>query len=151
FGLFRPEPCGAIDLGELLHAARPRRPFQREGIAFQLGRVEIALRGPDVDRLGPRLPEAAEGEEPALEPEPNLLLELPLGRLERILALTALALGDAPSTLVLPGPERPAGVDEKHLGAGAFPTKQQDACAAFAHHGCPLRCDGLPTASGLAY
>src|SRR4051812_30168461 len=52
--LLEREPAGAVDLGELLRAAGPRRPLDREGVAADRARVEVAggrVRGDDLAAL----------------------------------------------------------------------------------------------------
>src|SRR5215218_10701416 len=52
-GGLRVEPLGAVDLRKLPLAARAWRPFHREAVALQGRGVEVGLRGPGLDDLGP--------------------------------------------------------------------------------------------------
>ena len=57
------EELGAIDLGEVLPAARSRRPLGFEGVALNAGRIEVALEGPGDDGLAGFLTDFAEWNE----------------------------------------------------------------------------------------
>src|SRR6266542_5639192 len=67
----------------------------------------------------------------------RLLLELPQRGRQRVLALVVLTLGNRPDALVLPGPERAAGMDEQDLDVLSAATVQQDPGAPLGH-GNPL-------------
>src|SRR5919202_2704772 len=49
------EPAGAVDLRELLHPPRPRRPLDREGVRAHDRRVEVALERPRAHALAAAL------------------------------------------------------------------------------------------------
>ena len=69
----------------------------------------------------------------ALRTRAGLLLELSAGRSQRVLAWLVGALGDAPGTLILLGPERPARMHQQHLDAAAPAAVEQNAGAALGH------------------
>src|SRR5215211_303336 len=110
------EPFGSVHLGKLLHPPRTRRPLELEGVAVDIGDVEVALDGPRGNELPVRLAHLAE-EHPALLRwlRSELLEELPPRDSLGILALLVLALRDRPRAVVLARPERSAHVRAEHL------------------------------------
>src|SRR5262245_15471637 len=79
------EPRRAIDLGELPDPARARRPFEREALARQRGRIERGAHRPRVYPFPRRLLHGRERDEPVRQREAGLLRELaPRGRDERL-------------------------------------------------------------------
>src|ERR687896_1346764 len=130
--LVEPEPARAVDLGELAHRARPRRPFERERVAAGGVGVDVALDREGRDLLaaleldGPELGQLALGQRRA-----ELLLELARGARARVLVVAVLALRERPRARVLVRPERPAGVHEQHLADPVAPPVQHDAGAAL--------------------
>src|SRR4029079_15437258 len=109
------EPTGAIDLRELPCLPRAGWPLEREGVAPEPGRVEVALRAPRCHDLSRLLADRSEiDERPTRDRRrrAELLLELPQRDIERFLTRFDLALGDRPGPIVLPREERPARMDE---------------------------------------
>ena len=132
------EPGGAVDLGERLSPARTRRPFDLEGVAHDRSGIAVGLERPGVHQLAARLPARAERDEFARGHDAGLLLELaPRGR-ERVLVGRELALRDRPRAKVALGPERAAGMHQKHLGRAAAATKHQQTRAWFRQRPPPL-------------
>src|SRR5205085_6564078 len=112
-------PAHAVDLGEFARFPRPGRPFQREDVASDRGRIAIALDRPRVDRFPAFLPDGRERDEVAFDSEPRFLEQLATRGHEWILELADLALRDAPRARVLLRPERAAGMGEQHLELAA--------------------------------
>ena len=113
----RPKNAARSISGNSTRRPDRRRPLDREGVAGDRRRVAVPLEGPGVDDLAPLLLHRAQGEEGAGRGGADLLLELPDGGVEGLLARPDLALGDRPGPLVLVAEERPAGVDEEDLQA----------------------------------
>src|SRR5215208_5170868 len=111
------EPGGAIDLGILPALAGPRRPFHFELIAGDRSFVDIGFDCECGDDFAAGLTELPKWKEGAMNLAPGLLVELPLRRGERVLALIEQALGDRPGGIVLVRPIGPAGVDEEYLNS----------------------------------
>ena len=95
---------------------------------------EIAANGEGHNQFATRLLDLAEGRELASRRRTaELLLKLPLGDSERILALVVFALRDRPGALILLCPERAAGMHEQQLKLAARVAIHQNAGAAFRH------------------
>src|SRR5215207_503279 len=109
------EPVGAVDLGEGLAAAALRRPFHLEAVAADFRNVELAFGGEGDHALAARLRGLAERLERGFDRHAQLLLELPPGGGFGVLAFHILPLRNRPGARVLLRPERPAGMDKKHL------------------------------------
>src|SRR5215213_523668 len=119
------EPGGAVDLGVSAEPAAARRPFDGEAVADDRLGVEIALERERLDIFAALLADAAERDEPAFGPHPQLLLEFAPGAgLERLPRLDQ-ALRDRPGAFVLAAPLRPAEVGEQNLPLFAPPAPHQ--------------------------
>ena len=145
-GLIDGDPLDPVDLRELPDRPRAPRPFDREGVARRMGDIEVALERPDADPLAAglaALPE--EGGLPLRSRQADLLFELPVGRVERILAGDVLTLGDGPGGIVFPRPERATRVGDQDFdrAPGENPVQQQ-ACTGRAHGSRPSFHRGLP-------
>ena len=79
-GLVDRPPGRLVHFGELLDLAGAGRPFELEGVADHVGRVEVRLQRPCADLLAARLAVLAEEEpRPGWRWRSQLLLELPQG------------------------------------------------------------------------
>ena len=113
------EPIAAIDLGEQARAARFRRPLHFEQIARQILRIAVSLDRPDVQMLA-----AAQAECPeimlmttAADVESGFFPEFTACTRKFIFLRVNESLRYRPGCVVLPGPVRPTGMDEKYLHA----------------------------------
>src|SRR6185312_12774455 len=97
--------------------------------------VEVALGGPHCEHLASGLPHLTERREGRRRHRgPELLLELALRDLERVLTGRVLALRDRPRAGVLASPEGAAHVPEQHLHDPAVRTSvEQDSGAGSRH------------------
>src|SRR5258705_10175820 len=142
------EPGGAVDLGELLHPAAARRPFDRERVARDRVGVEVALHRPGGHALAVALADLAELERRAVRARgAELLGELAARACQRLLVGLAESLGNAPRARVAAGEERAARMDEQDLEIVAGATEQQDAGTALGHAGRLRRVHGLEQAA----
>lgn len=123
-GLRESKPCRTVDFGECPSMAGTGRPFHRERVAHDRIGVAVALDGPGVDDLAAGLFDGLQGFETAGCGEAGFLVELPPGGFERVL-VGELALRDGPRSLILPGPERPAWVDQEDFDSVKAPPVQQ--------------------------
>ena len=125
---------GAVDLRELAHPARARRPFDREAVAARSRPLRpVAFEGPGVDDLAAALghrtdPQEIEGRPrgAALDRLAGLFRELPARHVERRFAGWDLALGDAPRSGVLASEPRAARVHEEDLEHRGSPAEHQE-------------------------
>src|SRR5919198_2200873 len=91
--LVEPEPPGPVDLRELAHPARPRRPLDREGVRADRRGVGVALERPRRDDLAAALAHLAEIDELAVGWRgAELLRELAQRARARVLVVLVLAL-----------------------------------------------------------
>jgi hypothetical protein len=128
------EPLRAVDLGELAHEARARRPLEREPVAAHARRAEVAFRAQAVTSLPPGcLVVPSSPSVPAGSGVPSSSSNSRGAHGPRILALLVLGLRDRPRSKILLLPEGSAGVSEQHLGRPGPHSVQQDARALLRH------------------
>ena len=145
--LGEPEPGGAIDLRELLQLPRPRRPLERERVARRRSASkspsahQAATIFPAFCRIVPRSTSASRATGGGA---PSSSSNSRKRDVERLLARLDLALRDRPGTVVLPRPERPAGMDEQHLERVASAAVEEKACALLRHRGQPTYASATP-------
>jgi len=132
-GVVDSEPLAAVDFGDLDAAFGARRPFDLAGVADQLRRVAISLKGPCGGDLAALLPDRAEIEELAAGLEAGLFLELAAGGVERMFVVVIFALGNRPCALVFLRPERAAGMDKEDFDCFVEGPEHQETCALFRH------------------
>ena len=128
------EPLSPVDLGELLRAARARRPLHREGVAATAS-ASRSPRRPTRSTSCRRLHDGAEVDQlPAGAGVPSLLLELAQRAGPRVLvgSYSPLGIDHAPRSLLRP--ERATRVDEQHLEPTVAHAVQHDAGAAPSRH-----------------
>src|ERR1700722_2187717 len=126
-------PRGSVDLREFRHSPRTRRPFERECVALQRCRIEIALARPGGDGFGARLLVGAEIEKRARDRHAGFFKEFALGGGEEVFAFIGKALGNRPRAFILLRPEWAARMDKHHFKACGTTTEQQDPGAQFRH------------------
>ena len=110
-------PHATIDFRKLLSLARPRRPFHRERVALERGRIDLSLYRPSRNHFSARLLERSECMSVSTHLGTGFLLKLPLGGRERIFAFAIFAFRDRPGAVVLLCPEGSAGMDEEYLNS----------------------------------
>ena len=136
--LVKRKPVSAINLGNLDHAVRARRPFDLAQVADQRLRIAVAFDSPARNKFPRRLADNAQFKERPLYREARFFLELAQGGGKRFLALNVLAFRDGPCAKVFLHPERPAWVNEKNFQFSLTAAEQQDPRAAFCHKKAPL-------------
>ena len=136
-----PGPLDAVDLGELLPFPRTARPFELERVARACATSRSPSRAHTVDPLPAGLAQLSEADGgTGRHVESRLLPELPVGRGQGIVARVVLPLGDGPGSLVLPRPERTAGVRDQDLDDSTVPVIRYSSSPALlapmvgAHH-----------------
>lgn len=117
-GSFEGVPGAFVDFGESFHPARSAGPFEFEGIADQLCRVEVAGNRPGIDAFAAFLADGAEGLEVTFELDAGLFAEFADGGVEGGFLFGEFALGDGPGAGILFLPEGSAGVNEEDFGGG---------------------------------
>ena len=105
-GLLERKPRPTIDLGDVDHAARARRPLDGAEIAYQQLRVAVAFRCPGTHDFSARLPDFAQINRASRGREAGLLLKLTHRCGKRLFVLGVFTLWDRPGTQVLFSPRR---------------------------------------------
>src|SRR5262249_34560252 len=85
-------PARTVELGESLDLPRSRGPLDREAIGLKPCRIGFTFHGPDLHRLGARLPETAKRQEISVQCQARLFGELAPCRRQPILARFAFSL-----------------------------------------------------------
>ena len=118
------EPGGPVDLGELLHPARPRRPLELEGVAA----APPASRSPSAAHTVSTLPlvtrHSPSGTRSAAGTgEPSSSSNSRRATASGSSSGPCSPFGQRPGAVVLLRPERAAHVPEQHLGTGRAPSR----------------------------
>src|SRR5688572_4785718 len=127
------EPARLVDLGERAEAAALRGIFDREMVAGQRRRVEIAFQGEGLHPFAACLPDRAQRPRLAFRFRPQLLFELAQRGGQRRLVRLDHALRDHPRPVILAAPEGPARMDEEQAQAVRIAAVEQDSGASGDH------------------